>query len=141
MRRARSLTIVATVFGAVLTSVLVSAAPLATYRISFPPLKLREHEAIDGLDVSITCARFVGILRIPADWYVATKRGDTGESQSLTAGAGHGVTRLPHLSTLDGSIRIEVDDLACFNISAIVTVAGDDERQLVFSKSQLRLRQ
>jgi hypothetical protein len=100
---------------------------------------MKPNEAVSDITVTVACAHVELIVRIPEDWYVGVERNVSLESAIFKAGAGHGVSYLPNIATLNGMLRIDKIDWACFEVSATVTVVYDEERQITSSQSDLKL--
>jgi hypothetical protein len=108
-------------------------------RLFFPTLRLKPNEAVSDITVTVTCAHVESIVHIPGDWYVSLERNESPESAIFRAGAGHGVSYLPNIATLNGMLRINNIDRACFEVSVLVTVFYDEEREIKLSQSDLKL--
>lgn len=90
------------------------------------------------------------VTRIPDDWYIETLRPDVqsgpewgdfpSASNAVEFAAGRGVSRLSRLRTLDGAIKIEVEDDSCFDISAEVRDDLGTDWKIRLPKSELRRR-
>ena len=119
--------------------------------IHFPDVAVPPDPGISLVRIVITCGRVAAVTHIPDDWYVRTLR-PAAESapewqefrfaeNAVDFEAGHGVTRLRNLHSLDGAITVTVRDARCFDI--VVDIKDDmTERgwHLRLRKSQLQLR-
>ncbi|HKB64332.1 MAG TPA: hypothetical protein VKC61_00660 [Pyrinomonadaceae bacterium] len=128
-----------------------SARGHKTYSLYFPKVAARPGHGISLVRIVVTCGRIVAVSRIPDDWYVRTLRPATEfgaewsefkfAENAAEFAAGHGVTRLRSLKSIDGAIRIAVEDESCFDIVAdIKDEMGDPEWNTRLRRPQLRLR-
>ena len=122
-----------------------------TYGVYFTKVVVPSDAGIGLVRVVVTCGRVAAITEIPDDWYIRTLRPafESGRewsdfqfaSNAIEFGAGHGVTRLPNLISLDGVIKIKVEDESCFDIAADV---GDDmgsDWKIRLRKAELQMRE
>jgi len=122
-----------------------------TYDVYFPNVAVPPDAGISLVRVVVTCGRIAAVTRIPDDWYVRTLL-PAHESEpewnefrfawnAVEFAAGHGVTRLRDLSSLDGAIKVAVEDERCFDIVADVKDDIEDNGWKVrLHRGQLRLR-
>ncbi len=122
-----------------------------TYEVYFPNVAVPPDAGISLVRVVVTCGRIATVTRIPDDWYVRTLL-PAHESEpewsefrfawnAVEFAAGHGVTRLRHLRSLDGAIKVAVEDERCFDIVADVKDDMEDNGWKVrLHRAQLRLR-
>jgi hypothetical protein len=118
-----------------------------TFRVYFPAVSVPRHGGIDFVRVVLTCGHVSAVTHIPDDWYVRTLRPASefgpewndfqSTENAVEFGAGHGVARLRNLKSLNGALKIAVEDKKCFDIVADI---GDDEWKTRLRKSQLLLR-
>jgi hypothetical protein len=116
--------------------------PAVRYHIFFPPLNLaaQDGERIVSLEIDVACGHFRGIATIPDDWSLQVMS-PVSERTALRASAGHGSTALWNLDELDGAIVVSVDDPGCFDISATVVSANQqEEHRHEFQRQQLLLK-
>ena len=123
----------------------------ATYGVYFPNISVPPDSGISLVRIIVTCGHVAAVTRIPDDWYVRTLSPDT-ESEpewnefrsawnAVEFEAGHGVTRLRNLKSLDGAIRVAVEDTRCFDMVAdIKDDITDDGWKTRLRKPQLQLR-
>ena len=122
-----------------------------TYEVYFPNVAVPPDAGISLVRVVVTCGRISAVTRIPDDWYVRTLR-PAAESEpewsefklasnAADFEAGHGVTRLRNLRSLDGAVRVAVEDESCFDIVAdIKDDMGGNRWKVRLRKARLRLR-
>lgn len=122
-----------------------------TYEVYFPNVAVPPDAGIGLVRIVVTCGRIAAVTRIPDDWYVRTLR-PAAESEpewsefklasnAADFEAGHGVTRLRNLKSLDGAIKVAVEDESCFDIVADVKDdMGDNGWKVPLRRAQLRLR-
>jgi hypothetical protein len=121
-----------------------------TYDVYFPNVAVPPDAGISLVRIVVTCGRIAAVTRIPDDWYVRTLRPAV-ESEpewsefklaSIAADleAGHGVTRLRNLRSLDGAIKVAVEDESCFDIVADIKDDMADGWKVRLRRAQLRLR-
>jgi hypothetical protein len=122
-----------------------------TYDVYFPNVAVPADAGISLVRVVVTCGRIAAVTRIPDDWYVRTLL-PAHESEpkwnefrlawnAVEFAAGHGVTRLRNLRSLDGAIKVAVEDERCFDIVADVkNDMEDDGWKVRLRRAQLRLR-
>jgi hypothetical protein len=101
--------------------------------------------------IVVNCGRIAAVTKIPDDWYVRTLR-PAAESEpdwlefrlasnAVEFAAGHGVTRLRNIKSLDGAIKVVVEDESCFDIVAdIKDDMADDGWKVRLRRAQLQLR-
>lgn len=108
------------------------------YRVFFPAIKLAtaDGERIESIEVKMSCGRFRAIGTIPDDWS-AEVISPVSEQTTLKASAGHGASTLWRMHELDGAITISVEDVSCFDISAIVGTTATEHR---YTRSDLVLK-
>ena len=122
-----------------------------TQRVYFPAISVPPDAGISLVRVVVTCGHVAAVTRIPDDWYVRTLRPDTesepewnefrSASNAVELEAGHGVTRLRNLKSLDGAIKVAIEDTQCFDIVAdIKDEMTDDGWKTRLRKPQLQLR-
>jgi hypothetical protein len=121
-----------------------------TYSVYFPKVAVPSDAGIGLVRVVVTCGRIAAVTRIPDDWYVRTLRPavESGRewsefrfaSNAIDFEAGHGVTRLPSLTTLDGAIKVTVEDDRCFDITAHIADEIGGAWKVRLRKAQLQLR-
>ena len=98
-------------------------------------------ECIEKMEVSIACARWLGIRGIPNDWTVQAVS-PSSERSEFKAESGHGSTAVWNFNELRRIIELRVVDPACFDIEARVYVEDRDTgriRVVVFTKQQIKL--
>jgi len=122
-----------------------------TYGVYFPSISVPPNAGISLVRILVTCGHVAAVTQIPDDWYVRTLRPDT-ESEpewnefrsawnAVELEAGHGVTRLRNLKSLDGAIKVAIEDTRCFDIVAdIKDDMTDDGWKTRLRKPQLQLR-
>jgi hypothetical protein len=120
-----------------------------TYGVYFPKVTVPSDAGIGLVRVVVTCGRIAAVTRIPDDWYVRTLRPavESGRewsefrfaSNAIDFEAGHGVTRLPSLTSLNGAIKVTVEEDRCFDITADIADMGGDWK-IRLRKAQLQLR-
>jgi hypothetical protein len=122
-----------------------------TYKVYFPNVAVPPDAGIGLVRIVVTCGRIAAVTRIPDDWYVRTLRpaAETEPewsefklaSNAADFEAGHGVARLRNLSSLDGAIKVVVEDKRCFDIvTDIKDGMADDGWKVRLRRAQLRLR-
>ena len=121
-----------------------------TYSVYFPKVAVPSDAGISLVRVVVTCGRVAAVTRIPDDWYIRTLRPAVESdpewsefrfaSNAIDFEAGHGVTRLPSLTSLDGAIKVAVEDVSCFDITADVGDDMGDDWKIRLRKAQLQLR-
>jgi hypothetical protein len=122
-----------------------------TYDVYFPNVAVPPDAGISLVRIVVTCGRIAAVTRIPDDWYVRTLRpaAEPGRewsefklaSNAVDFEAGHGVTHLRNLRSLDGVIKVAVEDDSCFDIVAdIKDDMADDGWKVRLRRAQLRLR-
>ena len=156
MRLASNFVVVAVV---VTTVVVTTCAPRAqtkrkqpTYDLFFPKVSVPRDASIALVRVVISCGHVAAVNRIPDDWYVRTlfpphetepewKEFDF-TSNAVDFEAGHGVTRLRDLKSLQGAVTIMVDEGRCFDVVVDIKDDQDDEGawKVRLRKPQLVLR-
>jgi hypothetical protein len=137
-----------------------SAAPMAvvkpadgalkTYGVYFPKVAVPSDAGVSLVRVVVTCGRIAAVTQIPDDWYVRTLRPavESGAewsdfrsaSNAIDFEAGHGVTRLPNLTSFDAAIKIAVEDDSCFDVAADVGDQMGNTWMVRLRKAQLQLR-
>jgi hypothetical protein len=128
-----------------------SARGHKTYNLYFPNVAARPRAGLSMVRIVVTCGRVVAVTRIPDDWYVRTLRPATEfgaewaefkfAENAVEFAAGHGVTGLRNLKSLDGAIKVAVEDERCFDIVVdIKDDMGDPEWSTRLRKAQLQLR-
>jgi hypothetical protein len=122
-----------------------------TYEVHFPTVAVPLGAGISLVRIVVTCGRIAAVTRIPDDWYVRTLR-PAAESEpewsefklasnAADFEASHGVTRLQNLRSLDGAIKVVVEDESCFDIVADIKDEMEDNGWKVrLRRAQLRLR-
>ena len=127
------------------------ASPRKSYDVYFPNVTVPTDAGISLVRLVVTCGKVSAVTGIPDDWYVrplrpATESGADWAEFSLAWNAiefeaGHGVTRLSDLKTLDGAIKIAVEDESCFDVVAdIKDELGTNGWKTRLRKAQLQLR-
>jgi hypothetical protein len=121
-----------------------------TLSVYFPDVRLPPNVGIGLVRVVVTCGHVAAITKIPDDWYVQTMRPSSqsglGWSEFKLAwsavefAAGHGVSRLSVLRSLDGAIRVAVDDTSCFDVTADLEDAMGSDWKTRLRRADLRLR-
>jgi hypothetical protein len=122
-----------------------------TYNLYFPNVAVPSDAGISLVRIVVTCGRIAAVTRIPDDWYVRTLRPATESepewaefklaSNAVDFEAGHGFTRLRSMKSLDGAIRVAVEDEKCFDIVAdIKDDMTDDGWKTRLRRDQLKLR-
>ncbi len=92
--------------------------------------------AIRKVNISVACGQFQTIRNIPDDWSLKITP-TIGTRATLNAAAHHGASRLDSMDGLNGTIRISVDDPACFDVKArLTTFAGTR----TYTRTELQLR-
>ena len=122
-----------------------------SYEVYFPNVAVPPDAGISLVRIVVTCGRIAAVTRIPDDWYVRTLRpaAESGPewsefklaSNAADFEAGHGVTRLRNLRSLDGAIKVAVEDESCFDI--VADIKDDMEGngwKVRLRRAQLRLR-
>jgi hypothetical protein len=101
--------------------------PAQYFRIlSLPdiPLKSRQQERVEAVEVVMRGGRFMSINRLPDDWSGEVLPGSDPATLRLHAGR-HG-TGLRRSSDLQGFVTVLVNAPSSFEIAALVTVCGQD---------------
>ena len=122
-----------------------------TYDLYFPNVAVPPDAGISLVRIVVTCGRIAAVTRIPDDWYVRTLRPATESepewaefklaSEAVDFEAGHGVTRLRSMKSLDGAIKVAVADESCFEIVAdIKDDMTDDGWKIRLRRDQLKMR-
>src|SRR5438309_821906 len=99
-----------------------------TYDLYFPNVSVPPDAGISLVRVVISCGHVTAVNRIPDDWYVRTlfppheSEPEWKEfqftSNAIDFEAGHGVSRLRDLKSLEGALTVMVDEARCFDIVA-----------------------
>jgi hypothetical protein len=122
-----------------------------TYDVHFPNVAVPPGPGISLVRIVVNCGRIAAVTKIPDDWYVRTLR-PAAESEpdwlefrlasnAVEFAAGHGVTRLRNIKSLDGAIKVVVEDESCFDIVAdIKDDMADDGWKVRLRRAQLQLR-
>ena len=107
----------------------------------FPKQALSDDERIEEVHLSVACGHIEALTSIPRDWHVEVQREISGIEQ-LHLTAGHGASRLGGFADLDGTIRIEIIESGCFDLSAtaIVWKNSSSAREVRFNRTELSLR-
>ena len=122
------------------------------YDVHFPTITVPPNAGISLVRIVISCGHVAAVNRIPDDWYVQTlfppheTEPEWQEfkftSNAIDFEAGHGVSRLRDLKSLDGGVTVTVDDARCFDI--VADIKDDTEEDTAWKvrlrKPQLVLR-
>jgi hypothetical protein len=104
--------------------------PAQYYRIlSLPdvPLKSKQNERVEAVEVVMRGGRFMAVNRLPEDWSGEVLPGS--DPATLHLASGRHSTGLRRSSDLEGFTTVLVNALASFDIAARVTVCGSDGEQ------------
>ncbi|HTJ77729.1 MAG TPA: hypothetical protein VL357_01925 [Rariglobus sp.] len=106
--------------------------------VHFPdmPLKKKDGERVEQFEITLTCASFHQIDKIPEDWSVIISSPVSGVSH-CRGESGHGAATLWSIHDLDEmiSVRFQEKDEKRFDISARIWTTSGAEYS--FTKSQL----
>jgi hypothetical protein len=112
--------------------------PAQFYRIvSLPdvPLKSRQQERVEAVEVVMRGGRFMSVNRLPEDWSGEVLPGS--DPATLRLESGRHSTGLRRASDLEGFTTVVVNAPGSFDIAARVTVCGPDGEQ---SKRTITIR-
>jgi hypothetical protein len=125
--RVFSLALLAVLFGASCADLSRQDPPAQYYRIlSLPdiPLKPRQMERVEAVEVVMRGGRFMSINRLPDDWSGEILPGS--DPATLRLQSGRHSTGLRRSSDLEGFATVVVHAPSSFEIAAFVTVCGAD---------------
>lgn len=114
------------------------------YRLELPSVALdvRRREYVTRVSVVARCAALDGTASVPYDWIVEPAQAPIPRT-ALVLTAPRGDRQFQNMRELSGFVGVQPYDLACFDVSAVVSTSldGMPDREHVFGRAHLKLKQ